>query len=194
MLLFRHRHWAAQPFNPEGAMIKKIAIGIAVVLAIICGFAATKPDSFTVVRSATIKAPPEKIAALVNDFHNWGSWSPWEKLDPNMKRTFSGAPSGKGAIYNWEGNSDVGSGRMEITDETLPNKVAIKLDFMEPFQSSNVTVFSFEPKGDLTTVTWNMNGPMPFVSKLMSVFMSMDAMIGKDFEKGLAQMKAVAEK
>lgn len=175
-------------------MLKKILIGIAVILAIIVGLAAMKPDSFSVVRTATIKAPPEKIVVLINDFHNWGSWSPWEKLDPNMKRTFSGAPSGKGAIYNWEGNKDVGAGRMEITDQVLPTKVIIKLDFLEPFQSSNVTEFTFAPQGDTTTVTWNMSGPMPFISKLMSVFMSMDAMIGKDFEKGLEQMKAVAEK
>jgi hypothetical protein len=174
-------------------MLKKILIGIAVILAIILGMAAMKPDSFSVVRTATIKAPPEKIVVLINDFHNWGSWSPWEKLDPNMKRTFSGAPSGKGAIYNWEGNKEVGAGRMEITDQALPTKVVIKLDFLEPFQSSNVTEFTLAPQGDTTTVTWNMSGPMPFISKIMSVFMSMDAMIGKDFEKGLAQMKAVAE-
>jgi hypothetical protein len=175
-------------------MLKKILIGIAVVLAIILGIAAMKPDQFSVVRTAAIKAPPEKIVVLINDFHNWGSWSPWEKLDPNMKRTFSGAANGKGAVYNWEGNKDVGAGRMEITDQVLPGKVVIKLDFLEPFQSSNVTEFTLAPQGDTTTVTWNMSGPMPFASKLMSVFMSMDAMIGKDFEKGLQQMKAVAEK
>jgi hypothetical protein len=175
-------------------MLKKIAIGIVVVLAIICGMAAMKPDSYTVVRNASIKAPPEKIVTLINDFHNWGSWSPWEHLDPNMKRTFSGAASGKGAIYNWEGNKDVGAGRMEITDQALPGKVDIKLDFLEPFQSSNVTVFTLEPKGEMTNVTWTMSGPAPFITKLMMVFTSMDAMIGKDFEKGLAQMKATAEK
>jgi hypothetical protein len=175
-------------------MLKKILIGIAVILAVIVGMAAMKPDSFSIVRTAAIKAPPEKIAGLIDDFHNWSSWSPWEKLDPNMKRTFSGAAKGKGAVYNWEGNKDVGAGRMEITDEALPGKVVIKLDFLEPFQSSNVTEFTLAPQGDTTTVTWNMRGPMPFASKLMSVFMSMDAMIGKDFEKGLQQMKAVAEK
>jgi hypothetical protein len=175
-------------------MLKKILIGIAVVLAVILGIAAMKPDQFSVVRSASIKAPPEKIVVLINDFHNWGSWSPWEKLDPNMKRTFSGAANGKGAVYSWEGNKDVGAGRMEITDQAMPGKVVIKLDFLEPFKSSNVTEFTLAPQGDATTVTWNMSGPMPFASKLMSVFMSMDAMIGKDFEKGLQQMKAAAEK
>ena len=175
-------------------MLKKILIGLALILAIIVGMAAMKPDTFSVVRTAAIKAPPDKIVVLINDFHNWGSWSPWEKLDPNMKRTFSGAANGKGAVYNWEGNKEVGAGRMEITDQALPGKVVIKLDFLEPFPSSNVTEFTLVPQGDTTTVTWNMSGPMPFVSKLMSVFMSMDAMIGKDFEKGLQQMKAVAEK
>ena len=175
-------------------MLKKIVIGLVVILVIVCGMAATKPDSFTVVRSATIKAPPEKIIAQINDFHNWSNWSPWEHLDPNMKRTFSGAANGKGAVYNWEGNKEVGAGRMEITDQAVPSKVDIKLDFLEPFKSSNTTVFALEPKGDMTTVTWTMSGPAPFITKLMMVFTSMDAMIGKDFEKGLTQLKAVAEK
>lgn len=178
-------------------MLKKIAIGLAVLLAIIvviCGLAMTKPDTFTAQRTAVIKAPPEKIMPLISDFHNWVSWSPWEKLDPNMQRTFSGAASGKGAIYNWTGNSDVGQGRMEITDFTPPGKVVIKLDFIVPMESNNVTEFTLTPQGENTLVTWTMNGPMPFMFKIMNVFRSMDSMIGKDFDKGLAQMKAVAEK
>jgi hypothetical protein len=175
-------------------MIKKIAIGLLAVIAIILGLAATKPDTFTVQRTASIKAAPDKLLPLVSDFHNWASWSPWEKLDPNMQRTFTGAASGKGAVYAWKGNADVGQGRMEITDVAAPNKVDIKLDFIDPFESSNTTVFTFTPQGEATVVTWTMSGPMPFISKIMSVFTSMDAMIGPDFEKGLAQMKAVAEK
>lgn len=175
-------------------MIKKIGIAVVVILAVILGLAATKPDTFTVQRVATIKAPPEKIMPLISDFRNWTSWSPWEQLDPNMTRTYAGAPAGKGAIYSWKGNSDVGEGRMEIIELAAPNKVDIKLDFVSPMESSNTTEFLLQAQGDSTTVTWNMSGPMPFTSKIMSVFASMDSMIGPDFEKGLAKMKAVAEK
>jgi hypothetical protein len=175
-------------------MIKKIAIGAVVLLAIILGLAMSKPDTYTVERKVVIKAPPEKIIPLISDFHNWASWSPWEKLDPAMARTFSGAASGKGAVYNWKGNSDVGEGRMEVTDVAVPAKVDIKLDFIAPFASSNVTSFTLAPAADGTTVTWHMQGPMLMSTRLMSVFTSMEKMIAPDFEKGLAQMKAVAEK
>jgi uncharacterized protein YndB with AHSA1/START domain len=175
-------------------MLKKIALAVLAIVVIILGMAAMKPATFTVKRVVSIKAPPEKIAPLVTDFHQWASWSPWEHLDPAMKRTFSGAPAGKGAIYEWEGNKDVGKGRMEILDAATPAKTVIKLDFLQPFESHNTTEFVLAPQGDMTQVTWNMTGPMPFISKIMSVFASMDAMIGKDFEKGLANMKATAEK
>lgn len=175
-------------------MLKKLVIAVVVILAVIAGLAAMQPDTFTVTRSITIKAPPEKIIPLVNDFRNWQSWSPWEKLDPNMQRTFSGADSGTGAVYAWQGNSDVGKGRMEITGQELPFKVTVKLEFIEPIASTNITDFALVPKGELTTVNWTMNGPMMYITKIMSVFTSMDKMIGKDFEKGLAQLKAVAEK
>jgi hypothetical protein len=174
-------------------MIKKIALAVVAILLVILGLAAMKPDSFAVRREIAIKAPPAKIAALIADFHQWGSWSPWEHLDPTMQRTFSGAPSGPGAVYAWQGNGDVGAGRMEVTGQD-PSKVAIKLDFLKPFESHNTTEFVLAPQGDITTVSWTMSGPMPFISKLMTVFVSMDAMIGKDFEKGLAAMKTVAEK
>lgn len=175
-------------------MLKKILAALLIIVIGILGMAAMKPDTFTVTRTIAIKAPPEKVIGLVADFHNWKGWSPWEALDPNMQRTFSGEPSGKGAVYAWSGNSDVGKGRMEITDLVPASKVVIKLDFIEPFASSNMTEFTTTPDGDNTNVTWTMSGPMPFVSKIMSVFISMDSMIGKDFEKGLANMKAVAEK
>jgi hypothetical protein len=175
-------------------MLKKIALGVIVILVIIVGLAAMKPDTFSVKRVASIKAPPEKIAALITDFHQWSSWSPWEHLDPKMTRTFSGAPSGKGAIYEWEGNKDVGKGRMEITDATTPIKTVIRLDFLQPLESHNTTEFTLLPQGETTTVSWNMSGPMLFVSKLMSVFVNMDAMIGKDLEKGLSNLKTAAEK
>jgi uncharacterized protein YndB with AHSA1/START domain len=175
-------------------MLKKIALAVLAIVVIILGMAAMKPATFTVKRVVSIKAPPEKIAPLVTDFHQWASWSPWEHLDPAMKRTFSGAPAGKGAIYEWEGNKDVGKGRMEVLDAATPAKTVIKLDFLQPFESHNVTEFTLVPQGEMTQVTWDMTGPMPFISKIMSVFVSMDAMIGKDFEKGLANMKATAEK
>lgn len=175
-------------------MIKIILIALAVLIATVLGLAVTKPDTFRIQRAVTIKAPPEKIFAVINDFHNWTSWSPWEKLDPAMKRTHSGAASGKGAIYEWEGNSKVGAGRMEILDTTAPSKIAIKLDFIKPFEGHNTAEYTLVPQGEMTNVTWAMYGPTPFISKLMQVFISFDKMIGKDFEEGLANLKAVAEK
>lgn len=175
-------------------MLKKILLVLAIVLALIVALALTRPDTFTVERRIAIKAPPDKIMALVADFHQWPQWSPWEKLDPNMQRTFSGAPSGRGAIYEWTGNSDVGRGRMEITDYTPPSKAVIALQFIEPLAVTNSTTFALTPQPAGTDVVWTMTGPMPFVSKVMSVFVSMDTIIGRDFERGLQQLKAAAEK
>lgn len=172
---------------------KIILLVAAAIIAAILIYAATRPNSFRVQRSTTIKAPPEKIAALIDDFRAFGQWSPWEKRDPDLKRTFSGPPKGKGAVYAWEGNKQVGSGRMEIL-ESSPQKVVIKLDFLKPFEAHNTAEWTMAPSGDATTVTWAMYGPSPFIAKLMGVFMSMDSMVGKDFEAGLASMKALAEK
>jgi Polyketide cyclase / dehydrase and lipid transport len=176
------------------AMIKTIVIVLVVVVAAILGYAATRPDIFTVQRAASIKAPPEKIFPLIDDFHRWPVWSPWEKMDPDMKRTYSGSAAGKGAAYAWQGNSKVGEGRMEILDDPAPSKVVIKLDFIKPFEGHNVATFLLVPRGDVTDVTWTMDGPSPFVAKLMGVFTNMDKMIGSDFEAGLANLKAAAEK
>ena len=175
-------------------MIKKIAIVMVVIIAALLIYAATKPDTFRVERSTSIKAPPEKIFPLINDFHKWDAWSPWEKMDPAMKRTYSGAASGKGAAYAWEGNSKVGQGRMEIVDTSPPSKIRIKLDFLKPFEGHNFAEFTLEPKGDSTNVTWVMDGPTNYITKVISIFVSMDSMIGKEFETGLANMKAIAEK
>jgi len=175
-------------------MLKKIAIVVAVIIAGVLIFAATKPDTFRVERSAVIKAPPEKVFAILNDFQKWGSWSPWEKKDPAMKRTFGATTSGKGAKYAWEGNKDVGKGSMEIAESSPSTRLTIKLDFIEPFEGHNIVDFTLGPKEDSTNVTWTMHGPMPYISKVISVFCSMDSMIGKDFEAGLANLKAVAEK
>ena len=175
-------------------MLKIIAIVIVVLISGILIFAATKPDTFSVQRAAGIKAPPEKVFALINDFKRWDAWSPWEKKDPAMKRTWGATTSGKGAAYAWDGNNDVGQGSMEITDSVSPTKVTLKLDFVKPFEGHNVVDFTLEPKGDITNVTWAMRGPAPFLSKVMQVFCNMDSMVGKDFEAGLANLKAAAEK
>lgn len=174
-------------------MIKKIGIGIAVLIVAVLAFAATKPDTFRVERTASIAAPAEAIFPLINDFREWEGWSPWEKLDPNLKRTFSGSSSGEGAVYAWEGNSDAGAGRMEIVESVEPSKITVDLRFTAPFEANNVTVFSLVPNGESTTVTWVMEGPNPYIGKLMSVFMSMDSMVGKDFEEGLTGLAALAE-
>jgi uncharacterized protein YndB with AHSA1/START domain len=175
-------------------MLKKTLIGIVAVIGGLLVLAAMQPDSFRVQREVTVQAPPDKVFAFVNDFRQWPAWSPWEKLDPAMTRTLGGAPAGKGATYGWKGNKDVGQGRMEITDAAPPGKLTIKLDFLEPFEAHNTTDFSFEPKDGGTRVVWAMYGPSNFVSKLMGVFVSMDKMIGKDFEAGLANLKVAAEK
>ncbi len=175
-------------------MFKILGIVIALAIAGILVFAMTKPDTFWVQRSVGIKAPPEKIFALINDFKAWETWSPWEKKDPAMKRTFGAITSGKGAQYAWEGNKDVGQGSMEITEVVPSSRIVLKLDFLKPFEAHNTVEFTLAAQGDTTTVTWAMHGPANFMSKLMQVFMSMDSMVGKDFEAGLATLKVVAEK
>src|SRR5665647_2771031 len=160
-----------------------IAVVLAVAIAIVLVLAATKPDTFRVQRAAMVKAPPESIFPLINDFHRWGTWSPYENKDPAMKRTYSGAESGKGAVYAWDGDKNVGSGRMEILDASAPSKIVIKLDFFTPFEGHNTAEFTMLPQGDATSLTW-----------LMQVFMNIDNMVGKDFEVGLANLKRLTEK
>lgn len=174
-------------------MLKKTAIAVVVLIALVLFVAALQPNSYRVQRSATIKAAPEKIMPLISDFHNWTIWSPWEKLDPAMKRNFSGAAREQGAVYAWEGNDKVGAGRMEIVALAAPTRARIKLDFLKPFESHNTTEFLLTPQGEQTVVTWTMSGPASFVTKLMGLVTSMDSVIGQDFETGLANMKAAAE-
>ena len=170
------------------------AIVLAIAIAIVLILAATKPNTFSVQRATTVKAPPEAIFPLINDFHQWRTWSPYETKDPAMKRSFSGAASGKGAVYGWEGNKNVGSGRMEVLDTSMPSKIVIKLDFFTPFEGHNTAEFTMLPQGDATNITWLMHGPAPFMSKVMQVFMNVDNMVGKDFEVGLANLKKLTEK
>ena len=174
-------------------MIRKILAGLGLLILLVLIVAAFQPDDLRVERQATIAAPAAVVFAKVNDFTQWPSWSPWEKLDPNMKRTLSGPTSGKGAIYAWTGNSDVGEGRMTITDSRPGELVRIHLEFIKPFAATNTTDFAFKPEGGQTAVTWTMTGKNNYMSKLFGLFMNMDKMIGGDFERGLAQLKAVSE-
>jgi uncharacterized protein YndB with AHSA1/START domain len=167
-----------------------LAIAIAVVLIL----AATKPSTLRVQRSVSIKASAETIYPLINDFRQWRSWSPYENKDPAMKRTYSGAERGKGAVYAWDGDKNVGSGRMEILEASAPQKIVIKLDFFTPFEGHNTAEFTMLPQGDGTHVTWLMHGPARFLTRLIQVFMNLDHMIGKDFEAGLANLKTITEK
>ena len=174
-------------------IVGRIVLFLIVVVAAVLIYAATRPGNFHVERAIAIKAPPEKIFPLIDDLHKWASWSPYEKLAPNMTRTISGADSGKGAAYEWSGNNKAGAGRMEITDAMPPTNVGIKLDFTKPFETQNNVVFTLRPDGDTTNVTWAMDGPMPCIAKVMGIFVNMNTMIGKDFETGLASLKAQAE-
>jgi hypothetical protein len=174
-------------------MLNALLLIIAIIIVAVLILAATKPNIFRVERSATINTAPDRIIALLEDFHQWGAWSPWEKLDPEMVRTFSGASSGKGAVYDWVGNKKVGKGRMEILDIEPRTLVRIKLDFLEPFEAHNTTEISLNYNGSATTINWAMFGPASFAIKVMHVFMNMDKMVGKDFETGLANLKALAE-
>jgi hypothetical protein len=175
-----------------GVLTVIVAI-VAIAVAIVVILASAKPDTFSVQRMAVVRAPAESIFPLINNFQQWTNWSPWENKDPAMKRTYGGAQSGEGAIYAWDGNKKVGSGRMEILEALSPSKIVIKLDFFKPFEGHNTAEFTILPQGDATDVTWLMHGPAPLMSRLMQVFMNLDRMIGKDFEVGLANLKRLTE-
>ncbi|MGQ0698323.1 MAG: SRPBCC family protein [Panacagrimonas sp.] len=174
-------------------MFKIVLIVVVVLIAAVLIFAATRPDTFHVERRIDIRAPPEKIFPLINDLHGFSTWSPYEHKDPAMKRSYSGAAEGVGAAYAWDGNKEVGQGSMEITGSSAPSKVTIKLDFLRPFEAHNTAEFTLQPQGETTQVTWALDGPCPFISKLMGVIFNMDKMIGTDFEAGLVKLKSVAE-
>jgi hypothetical protein len=170
-----------------------VAVLLALAIAAALMAASAKPDTFKVQRSAVIAAASETIFPLIADFHRWNGWSPWEHRDPAMKRTFDGPQSGVGAVYAWDGNRNVGAGRMEIVEAAASSKIMIKLDFIKPFEGHNVAQFTLQPRGPATEIVWTMHGPAPFLSKLMQLVMNMDKMIGKDFEAGLAGLKRLAE-
>jgi uncharacterized protein YndB with AHSA1/START domain len=170
-------------------ILKSILTAIVLILV----YAWFRPKTFRVERSTVINAPAEKVYRHLADFRNWQAWSPWEGLDPELKRTFAGPAEGVGAAYAWEGNKKVGAGRMELTKADPKSGISLNLDFLRPFKASNITDITFTPEGDGTRVKWAMYGPHPFMMRLMSVVFSMDKMVGKDFEKGLAQLKSLSE-
>jgi hypothetical protein len=174
-------------------MFKTIVIMVLVLLAALLLYAATKPDTFRVQRSASINAPAEKIFPFINDFRKWVDWSPWERMDPDLKRSFGGAASGQGSVYEWEGQK-VGKGRMEIAKISPPTNILINLDFLKPFEAHNIAEFTLEPRGNSTTVTWALYGPNPYIAKVIHIFFSMDSMVGEQFETGLANLRTIAEK
>jgi len=179
-------------------MLETFAI-IAVVLALLVGavlaYAATKPDTFRFARTATIHAPPETIFPLINDLKGFATWSPFETKDPNMRRAYSGPERGRGATYEWDGNKNIGAGRLAIAQSSAPSRVTMNLDMTRPFACHNVVEFAIEPtEGRSSRVTWAMSGKSTYVSKVMCAFVDMDSMCGKDFETGLAQLKALAER
>jgi polyketide cyclase/dehydrase/lipid transport protein len=176
-------------------MLKVIGVIASILILTILIFAATQPSTFVVQRSMTVQAPSEKIYPLIDNFHHWNEWSPWAKLDPGIQENYSGPERGKGAAYAWKGNSKVGEGRMEISDTIEPKLVAIELEFLKPMESRSLAEFRLEPQGDSSTrITWTMSGPNNYLAKLMGVFVNMDTMVGKDFEKGLSNLKTVAER
>jgi len=175
-------------------MLETIAIAAVVLTGALLAFAATKPHTFRLQRSITINAPPEKIFSLINDFKSWVAWSPWEKMDPALKRTYSGAAQGQRAVYEWNGNNQVGQGRMEITESAPSSRIKIQLDFFKPFEAHNTAEFSLAGRDGSTNVTWAMYGPQPFMMRIMGVFCSPERMVGPQFETGLASLKTISEK
>jgi Polyketide cyclase / dehydrase and lipid transport len=170
-----------------------VLLGLAVLVLVFVVIVTLQPAAFRITRSATMSAPAADAFAQVNDFHNWDAWSPWAKIDPAMKQTYAGAPAGTGAIYTWLGNNQVGEGRMTITQSRPNEMIEIRLEFLRPFKATHTAEFTFQPEGNQTIVTWSMSGHRNFMLKAFGLFMNMDKMLGGEFEKGLASMKAVVE-
>jgi len=174
-------------------VLKKILYSLAALVAVAVAVIATRPAAFSFERSAQVAAPPEVVFGLVNDLHRWPDWSPWDKLDPNQTRTYDGAEAGKGAIFTWKGNDQVGEGRMTITESRPNEHVGILLEFLKPWEARNDVIFALTPAEDGTKVVWRMEGKNDFLGKAFSLFVDMDEMIGKDFEAGLASLGDVAK-
>jgi uncharacterized protein YndB with AHSA1/START domain len=174
-------------------VVKKLLIVLALIVIVLVVVVALQPPQYRVERTATIAAPAPVVFAQVNDFHNWEAWSPWAKIDPAMKQTYEGAAAGTGAIYRWAGNTEVGEGRMTISESRPSDLIRVSLEFLKPFASTATAEFTFKPQGDQTVVTWSMTGGRNFMAKAVHLVLNIDRLIGEQFEKGLAQMKAVAE-
>lgn len=174
-------------------MLKRVLLSIAVLLAVFAIFVATRPDTYRVVRKATISAPPAAVFEQVKDFHRWQAWSPWAHLDPAMQVTYAGTAGEVGSVYAWTGNDKVGAGRMTLVAAQPPARLDIRLEFLRPLASTSETSFAFAPVSGGTEATWDMVGHHNFLGKMASVFLNLDSMIGGDFERGLSQLKAVAE-
>lgn len=174
-------------------MIKKILLLLLLLVVGVLVFALFRPDTMRVTRSATVGAPPAAVFAVVNDFRRWNEWSPWAGLDPEMKTTLEGPPTGVGAIYTWSGNSQVGEGRISLVESVPDQRVAMKLVFVRPFPGESDVQFSFVPEGEGTTVTWSMQAPQNYLGKLMGVFMDCEKMCGDGFLEGLANLKRIVE-
>ncbi len=171
-----------------------IAGVIAAVVLLFIIFVAMQPADVRITRSAKMSAPPQAVFAQVNDFHKWTAWSPWEKLDRNLKRTYEGSPAGAGSVYSWSGNKKVGEGRMTLVESYPSDLIRIKLEFFKPFKATNQTDFTFQPQGSDTLVTWTMTGKNNFMAKAFCMFMNMDKLVGGDFEKGLTALKSIVER
>ena len=174
-------------------MLTKVLIALAVIVIVFVVVVAMRPSEYRVARTVTISAPAPVAFARVNDFHKWDAWNPWAKMDPAMKQAYEGAPTGVGAVYTWTGNKQVGEGRMTLTESRPPELIRISLEFLKPFAATSTAEFTFSPEGQRTAVTWSMVGNLNFVAKVIHLFVGMDRMIGANFEKGLADMKSVAE-
>jgi hypothetical protein len=174
-------------------MIKKILLGLLVLIVAFVVIVAFQPAHYSVTRSASIAAPPEVVFAQVNDFHNWNAWSPWVKLDPAATNSFDGPSTGKGAMFHWSGNSQIGEGGMTILESQPNDLIKIKLEFIRPFAAVCVTDFTFKPEGKQTAITWTMSGENNFIGKAMCLFMNMDKTVGGDFDRGLSNLRVVSE-
>jgi len=188
-----HASPSATPAAKKLSVLKTILIALAAIVILFVGIVAIQPSDFRITRSAKMSAPPSAAFAQVNDYHNWDAWSPWAKLDPNAKVTFEGPSSGTGATFTWSGNDQVGAGRQSIVESRPDELIQIKLEFEKPFKATNTAEFTFKPEGGQTVVTWSMFGKNNFIGKAFSLFMDCDKMVGSEFEKGLASMKAVVE-
>jgi hypothetical protein len=174
-------------------MLAKILIAVAVVIAALAGYVATRPGEFSVTRSAAIAAPAPAVFVHVNELRKWQAWSPWAKKDPQMKQSYEGPPAGTGAVTSWVGNKDVGEGRMTIVESRPGELIRFKLEFLEPFAATNSAEFTFQPEGGGTRVTWTMQGQSNFIGKALHLAFDFDKMVGADFEQGLAGIKRIVE-